>query len=163
MRCTIRVRSSRGPRLPEHVHNTPGVSEPTDVKEVEVWPTFYADGGHVRGRVEDGDGERSAAVFRASALSRTVDHRIPVVLIDGGVGTIGLVDITFREPRMKAPGHALGVALEPSLEVVARRLFDCLELLRREIQVSAHPIFIHRSAQRVPSVANLAAGRRPDQ
>jgi hypothetical protein len=41
---------------------------------------------------------------------------------------------------MKTPGEAFGVALEPSLEVVARCLFDCREMVRREIQVSAHLI-----------------------
>jgi hypothetical protein len=77
-----------GPRLPQNVHDAPGISKSADVKQVDVWPAFYADGRHVGGRVEDGDVIGSAAVFRASALSRTVDHRIPVVLIDGGVVSI---------------------------------------------------------------------------
>ena len=101
-------------------------------------------------------------MFCASALARTVDHRIPVVLVDGGIGTIGLVDIAFRELRMKTLGEALGVALEPSLVIVPRCLFDCLEVVRREIQISAHQILMRGACSEFGGSQMLAAGWPPD-
>src|SRR5687767_11595956 len=118
-----------GSRLPENVDDAPVISEAADVKEIDVGSALDANRRHVRGGIQHSHLERGPAVLRAAPVARTLDHRLPRVLVDRRILAIGLVDVPLRETGVEALSHALGIPFEPALEVVARRLFDREQLV----------------------------------